>query len=229
MCGWLPACLHIPKNYFKSVFKGLLDMRLFNEGWNVHFRTTITDHRYAFAQIWERERQNRMLQRPSRYTPVPNWRRLRQPASSEFRRSIYDQRLRIKEDQVNTRRRVRETSPSFFRENPAQTHRLVPWLNRELNALLDDHGSQVAFVLELIMGLIKRFQIGSDEFYEHLYPFIGRRTRQFMDEFLHFARSPQQMAGYDRQVEYEPQERKINHDSGSDSDTNRNDANRKYM
>ncbi|WAR22775.1 TOPRS-like protein, partial [Mya arenaria] len=160
-------------------------------GARFRYRTTVTDHRYAdLASNIHQEIESRLLQRPSRHLPIPNYRRLRQPANSEFRRSVYLQRLRLKEDSMRTRRRVRETSATFFRENPAQTHRLVPWLNRELNALLQGHGSQVAFVLDMIMGVITRHAIDSEEFYQHLLPYIGRHTRHFMREFLAFARRP---------------------------------------
>lgn len=115
---------------------------------------------------------------------------------------------------------MRETSPTFFRENPAQTHRLVPWLNRELNALLQGHGEQIAFLLDLILGLIKRHPIDSEEFYQHVYPFVGRNTRQFMREFLAFAKSPYHMAAYDRHVSYEEND-EPNIDSASDSDHQR--------
>ncbi|XP_045160535.2 E3 ubiquitin-protein ligase Topors-like [Mercenaria mercenaria] len=187
-------------------------------GIRFRYRTTVTDHRYAtLADRINREIESRLLQRPSRSLPIPNYRRLRQPANSDFRRSIYLQRLKLDTQQLNTRRRVRETSPTFFRDNPAQTHRLVPWVNRELNALLQGHGEQVAFVLDLIMGLIKRYPIDSEEFYQHVFPYIGRHTRQFMQEFLTFARSPYHMAAYDRHSSYVPSD-EPHHDSDSDSD-----------
>ena len=177
----------------------------------------MTDHRYTtLADRINREIESRLLQRPSRSLPIPNYRRLRQPANSDFRRSVYLQRLKLNSPPTNTRRRVRETSPSFFRENPAQTHRLVPWVNRELNALLQGHGEQVAFVLDLIMGLIKRFPIDSEEFYQHVFPYIGRHTRKFMQEFLMFAKSPYHMAAYDRHSSY-VQSDEPHHDSDSDS------------
>lgn len=194
-------------------------------GVRFRYRTTVTDHRYAhLVNNINNEIESRLLQRPSSHLPIPNWRRIRQPANSEFRRNVYTQRLKLRTDQVNTRRRVRETSPSFYRENPAQTHRLVPWLNRELNALLHSHGSQVAFVLEMIIGLIKRYTIESEEFYQHLYPYTGRNTRRFMQEFLAFARSPYHMAAYDRHVAYE-QGNEPNIDSGSESDHQADDGN----
>ncbi|XP_060600142.1 E3 ubiquitin-protein ligase Topors-like [Ruditapes philippinarum] len=192
------------------------------------YRTTVTDHRYTtLADRINREIESRLLQRPSRSLPIPNYRRLRQPANSDFRRSVYLQRLKLNSPPTNTRRRVRETSPSFFRENPAQTHRLVPWVNRELNALLQGHGEQVAFVLDLIMGLVKRFPIDSEEFYQHVFPYVGRHTRKFMQEFLMFAKSPYHMAAYDRHSSY-AQCDEPHHDSESDSDHRagiRNDGN----
>lgn len=187
-------------------------------GVRFRYRTTVTDHRYAhIADQINQEIENRLLQRPSRSLPIWNYRRLRQPANSDFRRSVYLQGLKLTCQQSDTRRRVRETSPSFFRENPAQTHRLVPWVNRELNALLHGHGEQVAFVLDLIMGLIKRYTIDSEEFYQHLFPYTGRHTRQFMHEFLMFAKSPYHMAAYDRHISYEPNS-EPRHDSDSDLD-----------
>lgn len=187
-------------------------------GVRFRYRTTVTDHRYAsVVDRISREIESRLLQRPSRSLPIPNYRRLRQPANSEFRRNIYLQRLKLDSEQLNTRRRVRETSPTFFRDNPAQTHRLVPWLNRELNALLQGHGEQTAFVLDLIMGLIKRFPIDSEEFYQHVFPYFGRHTRQFMHEFLMFAKSPYHMAAYDRHSSYVASD-EPHHDSDSDTD-----------
>ncbi|MEW8546409.1 MAG: hypothetical protein AB2693_23065, partial [Candidatus Thiodiazotropha sp.] len=99
---------------------------------------------------------------------------------------------------------MRATDPDFFRDNDACTHRLVPWLNRELNAVLEGREDRVAYVLDLIMGLIRRYNINSEEFYQHVYPFIGRHTRHFMHEFLMYAKSPYHMAAYDQHVVYEP-------------------------
>ena len=69
-------------------------------------------------------------------------------------------------------------------------------------------------MLELIMGLIKRFPIDSDEFYEHIHPYIRENTRHFMHEFLFFARSPFCMETYDTKAVYED----ASTDSSSNSD-----------
>lgn len=214
---------HIPRPEDRDPLGDLFS----NVGRRFRYRTTVTDHRYYGSQSLEdlqRQLQERMehhsYQRPSRrHYPVSNhraWRTLRQAASSSFRRGIYQNGLKAKE-QTSTRRRMRATDPDFFRDNDACTHRLVPWLNRELNAVLEGREDRVAYVLDLIMGLIKRYNINSEEFYQHVYPFIGRHTRHFMHEFLMYAQSPYHMAAYDQHVVYEPTSEYI--DNGSDNET----------
>ena len=85
---------------------------------------------------------------------------------------------------------------------PAQTHRLVPWLNRELNALMEAQIHQVPYVLQLILDLIQRFNIQSPEFHEQMMPYTGTRTNHFQHEFYNFARSTYDMIGYDRHAMY---------------------------
>ena len=85
---------------------------------------------------------------------------------------------------------------------PAQTHRLVPWLNRELNALMETQSHQVPYVLQLILDLIQRFNIQSPEFHEQIVPYTGTRTNHFQHEFYNFARSTYDMIGYDRHAMY---------------------------
>ncbi len=65
--------------------------------------------------------------------------------------------------------------------------------DRELNVILHNHEDHVQFVLELIIDLVKRFEIESEEFREHIIPFTGRHTNLFIHEFLHYARSPYDM------------------------------------
>ena len=139
-------------------------------------------------------------------TTRSQWRNRRQAATSQFRRSIYDSGFRVVSNSTGRRTRQRDISPAFFTRNEACTHRLVPWLNRELNVLLTSRTESVGFVLELIIDLIKRFEIDSEEFYEHIQPYIQSRTSHFIHEFMAFARSPHDMIAYDRHAQYEPHE-----------------------
>lgn len=130
------------------------------------------------------------------------WRRRRGPGTSDFRREVYLADLWA---QPLTDTRLRECSPEWYRANEAQTHRLVPWLNRELNALLSFNGHQnrQALLITQIIDWIKIYTIGSPELSTQLLPYLGTYTDHFQHEFLHFARSPYDLVGYDRNVTYD--------------------------
>ncbi|ELU06401.1 hypothetical protein CAPTEDRAFT_223035 [Capitella teleta] len=169
------------------------------------YRTTVTTERWMDLQHRQNQRQMDLLQRPSRQTAAFNYRRYRQGATSSFRRRVYANGMRMRELRSERGRTVRsrDISAEFFRGNPACCHRLVPWLNRELNVLLFTHEDHVQFVLELIIDLIKRFEIQSEEFFEHIQPFFGRRTEHFVHEFLSFSRAPYDMVKYDQLAVYD--------------------------
>lgn len=139
------------------------------------FRTTLTmDHRYPrlprdslsylrgdnYGQ--QSSATDSSLQRPSQYSFRLNrfgqssyldsnqshvWSRQLGP-TTDFRRRLYENGYQV--SGLQGAQRIRQVSPEFFRNNPAQTHRLVPWLNRELNALLYCHESQVNLFVFLI-------------------------------------------------------------------------------
>lgn len=110
----------------------------------------------------------------------------------------------------------------FFQQNPACTHRLVPWLTREFQVLLgpehvqfmiqlvlslidkyDQGPISVMFVVEYILSPHNRIDLEREEFQEHLQPFLLTRTSHFLHELVSFAQSPFNMAAYDHRVCYE--------------------------
>ncbi|XP_077537976.1 E3 ubiquitin-protein ligase Topors-like [Haemaphysalis longicornis] len=95
----------------------------------------------------------------------------------------------------------RESSPRFYRENPACTHRLVPWLNRELNALIPSQ-SRVRSTMDVIMSLILAYDIRHPAFASALRPFLDQYVEHFVYEFYLFATSVHDMVGYDRNTVY---------------------------
>ena len=178
-----------------------------NDSRRFRYRTTATDHAHdpwLMRQQQERERQLYLLQRPSRVAARGHWRRLRQNATSAFRKRVYSQNMRVQSVRTGSGRvpRYRDVTPAFFSRNPACTHRLVPWLNREINVILqgEDH---TEFIMELIIDLVQRFEIQSEEFREHIHPFIGRHTDLFIHEFFNFARSPYDIVAYDNHAIYD--------------------------
>ena len=150
----------------------------------------------------ERRRQRDSLQRPSRLrrrgssrfdVPPPAF-------TSSFRRSIYRDELWVR--RVEDSGRYRDASAAFFARNPAAVHRLMPWLNRELMALLRNP-ADVSFLLEVICSTVLRVDITGETFHDLVAPFIGARTRHFIHEFYTFAQSPFNMEAYDTRVVYE--------------------------
>ena len=133
----------------------------------------------------------------------PMWRRRRGRATSEFRRDVYERSLYVDPESVaDVTGRFRECSPEWFRNNEASTHRLVPWLNRELNVVLINGSQHSSYVIQLIIDTLQRHEIASPEFLELLQPYMGSRTGHFQHEFYHYARSVYDMVGFDRHAIY---------------------------
>jgi E3 ubiquitin-protein ligase Topors len=128
--------------------------------------------------------------------------------TSSFRRRTYAKDLWV-QPLSDITGRYRETTPEFFQLNPAMTHRLVPWLNRELNVLLtnQDHRS---YVLDMIIRLITQHHILSRHFRDALQQYTAENTEHFIHEFYQFARSPYDMYGFDENAQYDRRERQFN-------------------
>ena len=180
------------------------------------YRTTMPIHNDFLQQMrieeiraeverWRQELPNILPPNPTRVQQSAGslWTRRRGAATSEFRRDIYRRNMYLDPESVqDLAGRVRECSPAWYRTNPAQTHRLVPWLNRELNALLEGSEHQSCYVTQKILQYIERFNIRSPEFHEKLLPYLGTRTDHFQHEFYHYARSPHDMIAFDRYATY---------------------------
>ncbi|KAK6643582.1 hypothetical protein RUM43_005092 [Polyplax serrata] len=127
----------------------------------------------------------------------------RHRGTKEFRRNIYNRDLWVK-DLKDISGRHRECSPQFYRDNPAQVHRIVPWLNREVNVLLNDRQSQAAYILTRIISYLSQYPIRSGEFRELVQPYFGVRTEHFIHELYTFAHSVYDIAGFDQHAVYGP-------------------------
>ncbi|KAG5894943.1 hypothetical protein JTB14_023292 [Gonioctena quinquepunctata] len=129
-------------------------------------------------------------------------RRRRETATTtSFRRSIYVRNLWVSAPPDVTGR-YRDVSPAFFRDCPGARTRLVPWLNRELNALLYENTQLVMWLVDIIMDHLLIHHICSRTFRNLLYEYLDNKTDHFIHEFYNFMRSPFDMIGYDRNVIY---------------------------
>ncbi|KAF5301349.1 hypothetical protein FQA39_LY10747 [Lamprigera yunnana] len=125
----------------------------------------------------------------------------RASSATSFRRSIYMTNMWVYAPPDITGR-YREVTPDFYRDNPAARNRLVPWLNRELNALLRENTQQVMHLVDVIMECLTRWHIRSRSFKRMLENYLSNKTQHFIHEFYNFMRSPYDMIGYDRHVMY---------------------------
>ncbi|XP_050315973.1 E3 ubiquitin-protein ligase Topors-like isoform X2 [Anthonomus grandis grandis] len=123
-------------------------------------------------------------------------------SATSFRRSIYAQNLWVVHDDHMLGMRYRDCTPTYFRNNPAARHRLVPWLNRELNALLYEDTRLIMQVVDLILDNLANYHICGRTFRNLLHEYFNVKTDHFIHEFYNFMRSPFDMVGYDRNITY---------------------------
>lgn len=91
------------------------------------------------------------------------------------------------------------TCNRLYRENPAQVHRLMPFIRRDIHCLLDVTASNA---FDSIAEALTVMNILSRDFRRRVQPFLGSKTAHFIHELNNFARSPYDMIGYDRAVRY---------------------------
>lgn len=98
--------------------------------------------------------------------------------------------------------RTRDITANFYRTNPNQIFRLLPWINREILMIVRRH--QVHHVMTMIEEFLTSFDITSRAFRTRIKTFLNRYTAHFIHELTNFARSQYDMVGYDRYVQYRP-------------------------
>ncbi|KAH8261115.1 hypothetical protein KR044_003605, partial [Drosophila immigrans] len=119
-----------------------------------------------------------------------------------WRRYVYDRKLYALPVSDSLTGRFREWSARFYRDNPAQMHRLMPWINRDIVCLLRTSPQNVTQVMHMMNDILPMINIPTRTFRRRLSPFLGERTNHFIHELFNFARSPYDMIGYDRMVQY---------------------------
>eukprot|EP00117_Sycon_ciliatum_P012302 scpid79131/ scgid1989/ E3 ubiquitin-protein ligase Topors; SUMO1-protein E3 ligase Topors; Topoisomerase I-binding RING finger protein; Topoisomerase I-binding arginine/serine-rich protein; Tumor suppressor p53-binding protein 3 len=123
-------------------------------------------------------------------------RQRRNDAAIARRRMVYANQIttHLPPDRI---RRQRNITATFYRNNPAATHRLAPWLSRDLGILLLGDAEHTNFVADFILKLVSRIDMDSNEFADEVQAFLHDRSPLFVQELLSFARSPFDVTGYD--------------------------------
>jgi E3 ubiquitin-protein ligase Topors len=78
----------------------------------------------------------------------------------------------------------------------------VPFLARELLALLWDDERTIEHIIQEILTTIQLHEIRSHFLLRKLNEYLGRYTKHFIHEFYTFARCPYDLAGFDRHAQY---------------------------
>uniref|UniRef100_A0A182M9Y0 E3 ubiquitin-protein ligase Topors n=1 Tax=Anopheles culicifacies TaxID=139723 RepID=A0A182M9Y0_9DIPT len=100
--------------------------------------------------------------------------------------------------------RFRETSAAFYRDNPAQMHRVLSWMHRDL-LVLSTNIAIHAPNMNVLEDLLQTHDIDSREFLLRILRHMTLEDGEhFQHECVNFARSPYDMIGYDRCVQYNP-------------------------
>ncbi|KAH8270898.1 hypothetical protein KR018_011719, partial [Drosophila ironensis] len=122
--------------------------------------------------------------------------------SQLWRRYVYDRKLYALPVSDSLTGHFRQWSARFYRNNPAQMHRLMPWIHRDIVCLLRNAAHSVNTVMHLINSILPMTNILGPTFRRRLTPYLGDRTSHFIHELFNFARSPFDMIGYDHVVQY---------------------------
>lgn len=164
------------------------------------YRSTMTPERRLERVMGYLENDLQRRVEPGDVVPTQRtWRHYRGVAPHEFRRNVYNQNLWL--TSLLSVGQPRDVSPQNFRNHPEEMHRLIPWLNRELQAIIRSPGLS-ARVLDLVISQLPHHHIHSREFRSQLGTYLREHYNHFIHEFYVFARSPYDMIGFDENARY---------------------------
>lgn len=199
-----PSQTHIEVSYDQHGFDERGNRFRYRTTRQVHERENNTSHQWhsedrattSNSEGWGDEARSR---RRSRHRQKQRNERIE---GIEKRRQVYGFKLRAISTLGSGKQRRRNTTSKFYKSNPACTHRLIPWLLRDLRVLLGNSDEEINFLMEFILSLIARIDMDSEQFLEELRPFLLDTTEHFVHELLSFAKAPFDLNAYDECVVY---------------------------
>lgn len=112
--------------------------------------------------------------------------RVIQSGTVDHRRYIYSSEMYCLPGGSGDTSRRRPSNPRFYRENEASTHRLIPFLNLELRALIHN-ANERSLLMQVIMNSLTSSSIASSKFQQLISQYTLHRTIHFIHEFYNFA------------------------------------------
>ncbi|KAH9505384.1 hypothetical protein Btru_058595 [Bulinus truncatus] len=153
---------------------------------------------------------------PATHVSAASWPR----GAEDFRRAVYKHRLGPPLFILGNETSTYRLTPAMMVASGHRLQRIMPWLTRELKVLLKSHQS-VRFAISIIQPLLTQVLIDSIQFSEKVSPLIGRKSQQFIQEFVAFANSALTVQAFDRKAIYFRQDTSsllLDNSSRSDSD-----------
>ncbi|KAI8915953.1 hypothetical protein EDD86DRAFT_197281 [Gorgonomyces haynaldii] len=136
--------------------------------------------------------------------PKPWGRRPESPTLDESlreRQRVYSFGLRCRHRGTNRYSKFRDLSPQYLREHQQKLRTLVPWIRRELLAIL--RIPDVTIIIDFVLQVMQQHDLQSDEAIQLLEEYLEDDAEHFVHELVNFARSELSMEHYDRQVQYD--------------------------
>uniref|UniRef100_A0A6V7LKF5 E3 ubiquitin-protein ligase Topors n=1 Tax=Bracon brevicornis TaxID=1563983 RepID=A0A6V7LKF5_9HYME len=100
-----------------------------------------------------------------------------------------------------------ERSVEYFRQNPEEVDRLIPFINRDMNVLFSNNPHRQAYILRVVIDALTVYDLRSPEIRDLLRPYFGINTDHFLHELYTYARTGLEIPAYDSSVVYpEPTE-----------------------
>ena len=93
-----------------------------------------------------------------------------------------------------------QVTPAMFDNYPLMMERVQPWVIRDVTAIVGN--GDVQTVVGIVLDLLRRIPVTSEDFYERLFPYLGLHTRRFLFELDAFAKSSFNVSTYDARAMY---------------------------
>jgi hypothetical protein len=94
---------------------------------------------------------------------------------------------------------ILSSAAAFFTKYPALLNLLVPWIRRELEAILEE---DTEILKEYILSVLRKWDLQSQESVKQLEYVLFNDAEQFVQELASFCRSPLGIEAYDEVADY---------------------------
>ncbi|ORY47958.1 hypothetical protein LY90DRAFT_671109, partial [Neocallimastix californiae] len=114
---------------------------------------------------------------------------------------VYRQGLYSKQTEKYKVLKENQTFIDYFSKNKAKFNRIIPWIERDLKAIL--HTQDIGIIRDFILSVLKTYDLNSEEAKIQIAPFLTTKTNHFIHELKCFINSPFNIKAYDRQNLFE--------------------------